>query len=512
MYGKRTRTDHAGTSASTTDAATPGKATLIDGLVQRRAAPGGEGGTDAEVQAAASEGITGPAQALPHLDSIQRAFGDHDVSGVRAHVGGAAANASAEIGARAYATGGEVAFAGHPDLHTAAHEAAHVVQQRGGVQLAGGVGAEGDVYERHADQVADAVVAGRSAAAILDDMAPSGPSGPPVQRAVQRRTDMEVEAREMMRERRDAGDDMIKAHKDDPAGLASAILQDISTWEGTQAAYRVFERAPNKAALFAALAAQLPNPRLVTLRAAGNGFTDSFLMSLPRHLREAGNITEAERLIGVLVDPEHAHLVGEQPSQSPAVQGALGTHNASLQSISGGAGPIVYDYYWVVMDSMPATVTPDGYLTEMSNDLNAAVHNESFDRINVFKRTQQDVKRGAPAVGDVYDIDILGPDNGSVMLVERTPSHFIFQTVTTKQTGTHPESGSREFGYEPADGGGVKFYTRGASRPGSEVAGMVGAPIQERGWTSMLQGIGAALQSRGGKMRPGSFGHWIKRG
>jgi hypothetical protein len=39
-----------------------------------------------------------------------------------------------------YATGNHVAFKGAPNLHTAAHEAAHVVQQRGGVQLKGGVG------------------------------------------------------------------------------------------------------------------------------------------------------------------------------------------------------------------------------------------------------------------------------------------------------------------------------------------------------------------------------------
>ncbi len=71
------------------------------------------------------------------------------------------------MGASAYATGNQVAFAGQPDLHTAAHEAAHFVQQRQGVQLYGGVGVVGDVYERQADAVADAVVAGKSAAGLL---------------------------------------------------------------------------------------------------------------------------------------------------------------------------------------------------------------------------------------------------------------------------------------------------------------------------------------------------------
>jgi Domain of unknown function (DUF4157) len=69
--------------------------------------------------------------------------------------------------ARAYATGDQVAFAAQPDLHTAAHEAAHVMQQRGGVQLKGGLGLEGDEHEAHADAVADRVVRGEPAADLL---------------------------------------------------------------------------------------------------------------------------------------------------------------------------------------------------------------------------------------------------------------------------------------------------------------------------------------------------------
>jgi hypothetical protein len=49
-----------------------------------------------------------------------------------------------------------------------------VVQQRGGVQLAGGVGAEGDPYEQHADAVADLVVQGKSAESLLDQHAGPG--------------------------------------------------------------------------------------------------------------------------------------------------------------------------------------------------------------------------------------------------------------------------------------------------------------------------------------------------
>lgn len=104
----------------------------------------------------------------PHLERIQRSFGRHDVRTIRAHIGGAAADAARRIGALAYATGPHVAFCACPDLRMAAHEAAHVVQQRLGVSLSDGVGHPGDTFERQADAVADAVVAGRSAETLLD--------------------------------------------------------------------------------------------------------------------------------------------------------------------------------------------------------------------------------------------------------------------------------------------------------------------------------------------------------
>lgn len=165
---------------------TPGKSTLSEhvysGAVQRRAASGGDGVESARVQADAERGVSGAGAPLPHLSLIQPLFGPrHDLSGVQAHTGDEAASACDAIGASAYATGNHVGFSGTPSLHTAAHEAAHVVQQRGGVQLKGGVGQEGDAYEQHADAVADRVVAGESAEPLLDGM-----SGGGAQTAVQR--------------------------------------------------------------------------------------------------------------------------------------------------------------------------------------------------------------------------------------------------------------------------------------------------------------------------------------
>jgi hypothetical protein len=151
----------------------PGRATLTSSIQYKAEASGAASGSDG-VHEAASAGISGPGGKLPHLDLIQSSFGRHDVSGINAHQDGAAAAACDSMGAKGYATGADVAFQGSPDLHTAAHEAAHVVQQKGGVQLAGGVGQSGDRYEQHADSVADAVVAGRSAEGLLDQMAGGG--------------------------------------------------------------------------------------------------------------------------------------------------------------------------------------------------------------------------------------------------------------------------------------------------------------------------------------------------
>ncbi len=155
-----------------------GPAATIDRSCQRMAQAGSDGHTgltDQAVSAHAAAGVAGAGGALPHLDVIQRAFGPHDVTSVRAHVGGAAADAAQAIGAHAYATGDQVAFAGAPDLFLAAHEATHVVQQRQGVQLKGAVGQDGDDYERHADQVAAAVVRGEHVAGLLGGGGHDGP-------------------------------------------------------------------------------------------------------------------------------------------------------------------------------------------------------------------------------------------------------------------------------------------------------------------------------------------------
>lgn len=130
------------------------------------------------VRHAARSGLRNANQPLPHGERIQAAFGHHDVSHVRTSVGGSAGIANRRMGALAFTSGDRIGFRDAPSLRLAAHEATHVVQQREGLDLPGNVGRSGDRWERHADRVADAVASGRSAEAVLDEVAkPEAPSG-----------------------------------------------------------------------------------------------------------------------------------------------------------------------------------------------------------------------------------------------------------------------------------------------------------------------------------------------
>ena len=153
-------------------------AALDKALLQFRASVRGRGAEAAtDVHAVAASGAAGGASTLPHREKIQCAFGYHDISHVEAYTGPAADAANRTLGARAFACGEKVVLSDSgQDLHTVAHEAAHVVQQRGGVSLKGGVGQPGDRYEHHADAVADLVVRGQNAAPLLDEMAGAGGS------------------------------------------------------------------------------------------------------------------------------------------------------------------------------------------------------------------------------------------------------------------------------------------------------------------------------------------------
>jgi hypothetical protein len=134
----------------------------------------------------ARQGLGDPAGPYPHGARIRAAFGAYAPSGLSAHMGPAARAASGALSAGGYVLNGRAVFAERPSLHTAAHEAAHMVHQaHGGAALAHGVGHMSDAHERLADRVADTVATGGSAEPLFASMfggaSPSTPAGPMLQ-------------------------------------------------------------------------------------------------------------------------------------------------------------------------------------------------------------------------------------------------------------------------------------------------------------------------------------------
>jgi hypothetical protein len=157
--------DHVGEESE----AAVGKRTLTDAMtpgLQRKVA----GSRDVAGGTSVPGEMGGP---LPGLATMQPLFGHHDLSSVK-HVGGKQGAAVANsMGATALATGGLV-VSDSDSPGVVAHEAAHVVMQRGG--MTGGPEAE-----RRADQVAAGVERGQNVQGMLDQVAAPGAANAPMQ-------------------------------------------------------------------------------------------------------------------------------------------------------------------------------------------------------------------------------------------------------------------------------------------------------------------------------------------
>lgn len=266
--------------------------------VQRRAA----GPASEDVQLTAARGIDGPATSMPFKDQIQASFGArHDISSIRAHIGGAAGDAATAIGASAYATGSHAVFAGAPDLHTAAHEAAHVVQQAHGVNLYGGIGQVGDRYEQHADAVADRVVRGDSAADLLDGFAVGG-GGSPDDRATAVQRKLNTTSTELARR----------------WGNLPQALQ--GHFQALRAALVQYERAASIATIEAVFDA------LAALRAT----CDAMALPVPRITNQARTLAnevhvELDQLLRArAIDTSHRNATGQPETPGERIESAVG--------------------------------------------------------------------------------------------------------------------------------------------------------------------------------------------
>jgi hypothetical protein len=197
------------------------------------------GGVQAKCDSCASQpldnarpALTGASESLPHFDRIQASFGRHDLSHVRTVTGGPARDANDAIGALAFTAGDRIGFRDRPDQWLAAHESAHVIQQREGRSVPDGGGA-GDPWERHADRVADTVTSGGSAEPLLDQVTQGeGARTPSVQlQEPEEKKDYSDETQEEFEQR----------VKDAAVARLSANIKVLGKWAGYVASMEGFQ-------------------------------------------------------------------------------------------------------------------------------------------------------------------------------------------------------------------------------------------------------------------------------
>lgn len=201
---------------------------------------------------------------------------------------------------------------------------------------------------------------------------------------------------------------------------------------------------------------------------------------------------------------------------SPAVQGAVKAQKCEIQDLDEGVGPCTYDEYSLVIEAFPPGMTATSFMVMFGNRLNESVAGWQFWMMNSFARRAESARL---RVGDIYDIDILGPFNGSVMFVATTVGAagtgehwFVFQTVATAYAPRHPECGAREFGLEPLARGETLFYTRGCSRPANFLMRHTASGPQRTSWLGLMQGMARAINETGGVARPSSISTFLVRG
>ena len=212
---------------------------------------------------------------------------------------------------------------------------------------------------------------------------------------------------------------------------------------------------------------------------------------------------KAMQRIVAAASSSHGHLAGAEFNVPPKVTAALKATGATLQPMSEGStlNSPNYDTYKVTVN-LPSDEKARELFEKFARNPND-VGDNYFDAMNDFTLRGGGGK-ALPAVGDIYDIDIMGPDNGSVMVIDGslsdTEGHIVVATIDEAKYGSHPENGVREFGFHKNDNGSYTFYTKGASRGANTASQTGGAVPQEQSWRGLIDGFQSQAVQMGGSV------------
>lgn len=128
------------------------------------------------------------------------------------------------------------------------------------------------------------------------------------------------------------------------------------------------------------------------------------------------------------------------------------------------------DYFSVNVKTMPVIngqrATPQQFLNHIRLNINNFVNtnNSDFTPYNHYNVDDRALWASANPLGAIVSIDIRGPQNGSVIVSNYTPSSWTFSTLKDPYNKVHPVSGNREFGFTANSDGSYTFYTKGVDR------------------------------------------------
>jgi len=144
---------------------------------------------------------------------------------------------------------------------------------------------------------------------------------------------------------------------------------------------------------------------------------------------------------------------------------------ARIQAIDNAYSTAVnMDYYPVGITQMPMVNGQRATLESLTNYVRKNINSfvdpnlAKFAPYTSYGHDETALWNSSNPTGAVVNIDIGGPDNGSVIVSKSNTTSWTFTTIYDPLYLKHPVSGNRDFGIRPGGNGSLVFYTRGVDR------------------------------------------------
>jgi len=170
----------------------------------------------------------------------------------------------------------------------------------------------------------------------------------------------------------------------------------------------------------------------------------------------------------------------------------------TVQTIESAVGDLNLDFYKVDITRFPSGWDGPRLLNHFMRNINDFLDTGNTEFIPYADSDRQRLASATP-LGTVFKLDVVGPDNAAVVISDVQDRYFAVTTINTPDTGDHPVSGHRMFGYAIEEGKTV-WFTRAADRPTLMPSGLqeiifAGADAL---WKSMQRKMAAFINDNGG--------------